>query len=117
MEECESKGIALDVNLMPPDDDDLTDEDSDEDEDSLPKDLNHLGRGILTQDAEIVEYDTEDTMPDLTRVSLFSVFLQFLSLVYNFFTFFCIQKVGKGLEGQCHRNIFCGLLKLWKDTG
>ncbi len=48
MEECESKGIALDVNLMPPEDDDLTDEDSDEDEDSLPKDLNHLGRGILT---------------------------------------------------------------------
>jgi hypothetical protein len=79
MEECESKGIALDVNLMPPDDADLTDEDSDEDEDSLPKDLNHLGRGILTQDAEIVEYDTEDTMPDLTRVSLFSVFLQFLA--------------------------------------
>jgi hypothetical protein len=34
---------------------------------------------ILTQDAEIVEYDTEDTMPDLTRVSLFSVFLQFLA--------------------------------------
>jgi hypothetical protein len=87
MEECESKGIALDVNLMPPDDDDLTDEDSDEDEDSLPKDLNHLGRGILTQDAEIVEYDTEDTMPDLTRVSLFSVFFtisgRFITTAYG----------------------------------
>jgi len=63
----------MDVNLMPPDDDDLTDEDSEDEEESLPKDFNNLGRGILIQDAEIVECDTEDSMPDFTKVNSFSV--------------------------------------------
>ncbi len=50
----------VDVILMPPDDDDNSDEDSEEEEDSLPKDLNHLGRGILSQQAEIIVYNNDD---------------------------------------------------------
>jgi hypothetical protein len=50
---------------MPPDDGDMSDEDSDDKEDTLPKDQNHLGRGILSQQAEIVLYNDDDILPDI----------------------------------------------------
>ena len=44
-----------DIYLLPPEgDDDITDEDSDEEEELLGKNPNHLGRGILSQEAELV---------------------------------------------------------------
>ena len=52
--------------LLPPEgDDDITEEDSDEEEELLGKNPNHLGRGILSQEAELVvrqddESDDED---------------------------------------------------------
>ena len=55
-----------DIFLLPPEgDDDITDEDSDEEEELLGKNPNHLGRGILSQEAELVvrqddESDDED---------------------------------------------------------
>ena len=55
-----------DIYLLPPEgDDDITDEDSDEEEELLGKNPNHLGRGILSQEAELVvrqddESDDED---------------------------------------------------------
>jgi hypothetical protein len=55
----------VDVILMPPDDGDMSDEDSDDEEDILPKDQNHLGRGILSQQAEVVLYNDEDVLPDI----------------------------------------------------
>jgi hypothetical protein len=50
---------------MPPDDGDMSDEDSDDEEDTLPKDQNHLGRGILSQQAEVVLYNDDDVLPDI----------------------------------------------------
>ena len=56
---------AVDVVLMPPEDDDVTDEDSEDEEEILPKDPNHLGRGILSQEAEMVILeDDADDEPD-----------------------------------------------------
>ena len=50
---------------MPPEDDDVTDEDSEDEEAILPKDPNHLGRGILSQEAEMVILeDDADDEPD-----------------------------------------------------
>ena len=55
-----------DIYLLPHEgDDDITDEDSDEEEELLGKNPNHLGRGILSQEAELVvrqddESDDED---------------------------------------------------------
>ena len=51
---------AVDVVLMPPEDGELTDEDSEDDEELLPKDPNHFGRGILSQQAELVIFDDDD---------------------------------------------------------
>jgi hypothetical protein len=64
MEDFDKPGTSADVFLMPPDEDDLTDEDSDDDEDTLPKDANHLGRGLLSQKAELVVYNVEE-LPDI----------------------------------------------------
>lgn len=50
----------VDVFLMPPDDDNNTDEDSDDEEDVMPKDPNHLGKGVLSQKAELLIYETAD---------------------------------------------------------
>lgn len=50
---------------MPPDEDDVTDEDSDDDEDTLPKDPNHLGRGVLSQRAELVLYNETEELPEI----------------------------------------------------
>ena len=56
---------SVDVVLLPPDDDAVSDEDSEEEEDNQPKDLNHLGRGILRQQAELVFHHEDDVdMPD-----------------------------------------------------
>jgi len=66
LEDSEKKNQACDVLLMPPGDADLSDEDSDEDEGILPKDPNHLGRGILSQISEIQVQDKEGNLPDLT---------------------------------------------------
>lgn len=49
----EISGKAIDVNLVPPDENDLTDEDSDEEDGCQPRDPNHLGRGLLAQQAEV----------------------------------------------------------------
>jgi hypothetical protein len=53
---------------MPPEDDELTDEDSDDEEEIIPKDPGHLGRGILSQQADLIIYDPDDELPDLTMV-------------------------------------------------
>jgi len=65
LEEQELAHRACDVLLMPPVDDDLTDEDSEDEEETLPKDPNHFGRGILMQVSEIQIQDKDDTLPDL----------------------------------------------------
>jgi hypothetical protein len=56
------------VVLFPPDNDSISDEDSDDEETTLPKDLNHLGRGILTQQAELIIYQDEE-LPDISTSS------------------------------------------------
>ncbi len=61
MEQLDAEAHSLDVVLLPPDKDDLTDEDSNDEDEVLPKDLNHLGRGVLSQNAELVIYDDEDS--------------------------------------------------------
>jgi hypothetical protein len=58
---------AVDVALFPPDEE-MTDEDSDEEDEAIPKDINHLGRGILTQQGELVMYNDNEELPDLTVV-------------------------------------------------
>jgi hypothetical protein len=44
-----SGSAAVDVVFMPPESDAISDGDSDDDEDTLPKDLNHLDWGTLSQ--------------------------------------------------------------------
>ncbi len=51
---------------MPPEQDDISNEESDDEVGVLPKDPNHLGKGILSQLAELQVYDLEDELPDLT---------------------------------------------------
>lgn len=58
----------VDVILFPPDDDDNSDEDSEDEEDNLPKDPNHLGRGILSQQAEIILYNNDDMADELPDI-------------------------------------------------
>jgi len=60
---------AADVVLFPPEDDEVTDEDSDEEDDLLPKDPNHLGRGVLLQQAELVIHTNSDELPDVGVVN------------------------------------------------
>ncbi len=60
-----------DIVLFPPEEDEMTDEDSDyEDEDIMEKNPNRLGKGILSQLAELVVHKDEE-LPDLTVVSNF----------------------------------------------
>jgi hypothetical protein len=46
---------------MPPDEDDISDEGSEDEEEVGPKDVNYLGRGILTQEAEFVTHDNNNS--------------------------------------------------------
>jgi len=55
---------------MPPDDDEVSDEDSEAEDDVLPKDLNHMGKGILSQIAEMDIYDKEEDLPDVMTVTV-----------------------------------------------
>jgi len=56
---------------MPPVEAELTDGDSDDEEDTQPKDQNHLGRGVLSQEAELVLYngDTATAITDREAAS------------------------------------------------
>ena len=47
LEHDQFRGESFDMNFMPPDDDNITDEDSDDEEGPGPKDPNHLGKGLL----------------------------------------------------------------------
>lgn len=69
LENDDNPDRAVDVILLPPADDALSDEDSDLEEDVLPKDPNHLGRGVLTMQAELTYFDVEDELPDLELVN------------------------------------------------
>jgi hypothetical protein len=66
----EQENCACDVLLLPPEQDDISDKDSDGEEGVLPKDPKHLGKGILSQLAELQVYDEKDELPDLTVVSI-----------------------------------------------
>ena len=61
-----------DVVLFPPDDDNNTDVDSEDEETSNPKNINHFGAGLLKQQAE-VDLGDED-LPDITEVILIFCF-------------------------------------------
>ncbi len=63
--ESGSGSAAVDVVFMPSESDAISDGDSDDDEDTLPKDLNHLGWGTLSQQAELITYDAVDELPDI----------------------------------------------------
>jgi hypothetical protein len=63
MEKCDKAGTLANLFLLPPDEDNVTDEDSDNDEDTLPEDSNHLGRGTLSHQAELVVYDSMEELP------------------------------------------------------
>jgi len=56
----EDQDVAADVVLLPPDDDGLTDEDSDGDEEMQLMDPNHLGKGLLLQNAELVLHNDNE---------------------------------------------------------
>jgi hypothetical protein len=63
------------IILIPPEEELLTDEDSDEeDEDGMSMDPNHLGKGILSSQAELVVFD-DDELPDLTTVRCVPIYL------------------------------------------
>jgi hypothetical protein len=57
----------VNIILYPSQDEVDTDEDSDEDEGEMSQDPNHLGKGILSQQAELENFDEE--LPDITRVN------------------------------------------------
>ena len=46
--------------IFPPDDDDVSDQDSDEDDVTGAKDINRLGKGILNQQVEVDTIFAED---------------------------------------------------------
>ena len=59
----------VDIVMMPPDESDISDEDSDNEEDRLPKDPNHLGHGSLSQAANLVLFDdADDELPQVMEV-------------------------------------------------
>ena len=59
----------VDIVMMPPDESDISDEDSDNEEDRLPKDPNHLGHGSLSQAADLVLFDdADDELPQVMEV-------------------------------------------------
>lgn len=69
LEESADKGPAggYDIVLFPPEDEAVTDEDSDE-EDEMTRDPNRLGKGILSQQAELVVNEDDNELPDLEKV-------------------------------------------------
>ena len=73
LESCKVKTVAkaagYDIVLMPPDDETVTDEDSDEEDDAIKAgNPNHLGKGILRQEAELVIIDNDEEPSDLEEV-------------------------------------------------
>ncbi len=60
---------AVYVVLLPPEDDAVPDEDSDVEEDVLPKDPSHLSKRILSMQVEMVIWDAEDELLDLEIVN------------------------------------------------
>ena len=61
---------TADVILFPPEEDEgLTDEDSDAEDDLLDKDPNHLGKGLLSQQAELVIHSQNEELADVNVVS------------------------------------------------
>ena len=62
----DTQAVAVDVVFLPDAKEGDTDEDSDEEEDG-PKDINHLGKGVLAQEAEMVRYNIQEELPDLTE--------------------------------------------------
>jgi hypothetical protein len=50
---------AVNIILYPSQDEVATDQDSDEEEGEMSKDPNHLGKGILSQQAELENFDEE----------------------------------------------------------
>jgi hypothetical protein len=65
----------VDVNLFTPDEEEMTDEDSDEEDDAIPKDINHLDRGILTQQGEFIMNNDNKELFDFTVVRKFLKYL------------------------------------------
>jgi len=57
---------SVNIILYPSQDEVVTDQDSDEEEGEMSKDPNHLGKGILSQQAELENFDED--LPDITRV-------------------------------------------------
>jgi hypothetical protein len=68
LEEEESANHICDVLLMPPEHDDISDEDNNENDEIISKDANHLSKGILSQLSEPQVYDRENELPDLTVI-------------------------------------------------
>lgn len=62
---------------MPPEDQDLTDEDSDDEELAGPKDVNHLGSRVLRQKAELVFYDHYDDQSQTCTVKIIKDLIYF----------------------------------------
>ena len=69
LEQEEVHSRPVDVVMMPPIESDISDEDSDNEEDVLPKDLNRLGQGTLAESADLVLYDDDDDdLPEVMEV-------------------------------------------------
>lgn len=70
LENEETDNRAFDILINPPKDDgDVTDGDSGDEDEGEPRDLNHLGPGILAAPAALVLYDEmEENLPDLAVV-------------------------------------------------
>ncbi len=68
---------AYDLIFMPPDDETVTDEDSDEEAEARKAgNPNKLGKGVLRQQAELDIIDNDDELPDLEEVRKnFTVFI------------------------------------------
>ncbi len=96
---------AYDIVLFPPEEESgLTDEDSeDENQDSSSHNPNHLGKGILTSQAELATVADEE-LPDLTEVKAigsFTVILpisQFRFLYLTIFNLLLGQPCGRDCE-------------------
>jgi len=66
----QDEAAGYDVILIPPEDETVTDEDSDaEDEANKAGNPNRLGKGILSQLAELMIIDNNDELPDLEEVN------------------------------------------------
>ena len=68
LEQLHEQGADKTVNLIPDSNEPVTDEDSENEEDTGGRgmDINHLGRVILSQQGEVNVYDDDDRLPDLT---------------------------------------------------